>query len=210
MLTRLKETNKGMYDAVTAFIAHDKELQQLAGSFGGGAGGANQQHPQQPAHPHQRRLMSGDSSSSGGSKDDSLVKPFGALSAQGSTASAGRQLKQDAAHQAAAAGVEADPAHKGLTQEALDSFKIFEDPPAEQQQAGQDAAAAGAADGAAEDAAAAALAAAAGGGAAAAAANDAAAAAVDASGLERQEAKVPDVDEFGDIWHQQQQPAEGE
>jgi hypothetical protein len=145
-----------MYDAVIAMIAQSKELQQLAA--GTQPQQQAQQQPQGQAQPqqqpqhHQRRLMSVEDSSSG--DNSNLGEPF-ALSADSSGSA--RHLLQDnhghvpASAQAvntpagtttgtagsntaggsapAIAGVEADPSHAGLTQEALESFKVFEDVP---------------------------------------------------------------------------------
>jgi len=121
-----------MYVAVTAMIAQSKELEQLA---------AGTHQPQQP----QRRLMSADSSSVR-SEDARLVEPF----ALASDSSAGRHLLQAPGDAAAGPtpavpttassggitpgsmpGVEADPSQQGLTQEALESFKLFDDVPAD-------------------------------------------------------------------------------
>jgi hypothetical protein len=131
-----------MFDAVSAMIQQSKELAQLAA--------ATQQQPH-----HQRRLMSVEDSSSSSSSDDRLVEPFSLSSVDSSSSS--RHLTQAATDHTAghtagtpaagtpAAGstgstagaggtvvpnVESDPKHAGLTQEALDSFKVFEDVPA--------------------------------------------------------------------------------
>lgn len=173
----------------------------------------HQQH-QQAQHP-QRRLMAADTGSSGSSEGDGgLIEPF-ALGGSGSGGLAGagsRQLKQDGAHhsagagganagaasgsaQAAAAGqaahpggtpgVESDPSHQGLTQEALDSFKVFDDALAG---TGDDTAAAGAADAGATDPGVVA------GGEAGSGGDGDAAGAADEGQVQ------PDVDEFGDAW----------
>lgn len=144
-----------MYDAVTAMIAQSKELEQLAAAAQPQqaqqqAQGQVQQQ-QQPQH-HQRRLMSVEGSSSG--DNSNLIEPF-ALS-EDSSGSARHLLQDSHGHVPASAqavntpagtttgttgsntaggsaptitGVEADPSHAGLTQEALESFKVFEDVP---------------------------------------------------------------------------------
>jgi hypothetical protein len=198
MLQRIKGTNPALFGAVSTLLNQEKELEQLAGSFGGAQQGQGQAR-HVPGHP-QRRLMSQGAQTSTGSDAAgaaSLLEPFGGAGGRGAP---GRHLLQAAADGATqpgagvVSGAEQDPAHKGLTQEAVDSFRVFEDPPTEQQQAA-DAAAGQAAAAAADAAAAAEDAAAAGAGVAAEGAG------ADASGLERQGAgQLPDVDEFGDAW----------
>lgn len=199
-LDTLKHINKPMYDAVTAMIAQSKELEQLAAGAQPQPQPAVQQQQQTQPH-HQRRLMStADSSNSG---DDTLVEPFALGS---SSAGSARHLMQAAGGQATAGqaaggapvvvGVEADPKHAGLTQEALDSFKVFEDVPADA------ASTAGNAGSAAGDA--------------AGQAAGEGAAAVDAAGVdvaggeqgadaalaqEQHHTRGTDYDEFGDAWN---------
>jgi hypothetical protein len=180
------------------------------------------QQQQQPQPHYQRRLMSvgDDDSSSSGSSDDGLVEPF----ALGSDSPAGpsRHLTQagggggvggQAAGGAPAVvpGVEADPNHAGLTQEALDSFKIFEDVPADSTADGQ----AGAGDAANAGGAGADAGAAGGdavGGEQGAGGPDLAAATL---AQEQHHTRAADYDEFGDSlkpdrWTAQQQQAQGE
>jgi hypothetical protein len=197
-----------MYDAVTAMIAQSKELEQLA------AGTQPQPPPQQQAQRpaqqqqqaqphHQRRLMSASDSSSSISSGDTLVEPFALNS---SSAGPTRHLMQAASGQAGGSqaaggapavvpGVEADPKHAGLTQEALDSFKVFEDVPADAASTAGDAASA-AGDAASQ---------AAGDGTAAVNAAGGDLAGVEQGGnaalaQEQHHTRATDYDEFGDAW----------
>lgn len=109
-------------------------------------------------------------------------------------------------------GVEADPNHAALTQEALDSFKVFEDVPADS--AASQAGAGDAANAAGGDAASAG-----GVGDDAAAVGGEQGAGVDLAAAtlaqEQHHTRAADYDEFGDSlkadrWTQQQQQAKGE
>lgn len=143
-----------MYDAITDQLAKEEELERLVGSFGTTGNHRQQQQPQPgtaagAAHAR-RRLLSADDDHSlfGGSSttttDDRVVglipsrqllqhagadagvtgvpgNPESSSSGGaggGVAASAGGSQK---------AGVESDPDHTPLTQEALESFQIFED-----------------------------------------------------------------------------------
>lgn len=196
-----------MYVAVAAMIAQSKELEQLAA-------GSHQPQPQQP----QRRLMSADSSSAS-RDDDRLVEPF----ALASDSSAGRHLLQAPGDAAAGStptpgvpttassggitpgstpGVETDPSQQGLTQEALESFKIFDDVPADAaNEAGGGGGAAAAADDQASVADGAGVVGGAGvGGDAAAAAGQQGTVSDATLTQEAHHTRGADYDEFGDSW----------
>lgn len=169
-----------------------------------------QQQPQQQQPHYQRRLMSVDDSSSS-SSDGKLVEPFAlgrdstgparhlmqAGQAAGGQAAGGGHPATAGGAPAVVPGVEADPNHAALTQEALDSFKVFEDVPADAAttagdaatQAGGDAATVDATGEAAGDIA---------GDAAAGGVQDPSAAA--ALAQEQHHTRATDYDEFGDAW----------
>ena len=204
-----------MYEAVTAMIAQSKELEQLAAGAPAQQHQAQQQQQQQQAQQphHQRRLMSVDGDSHGSQDDSRLVEPF-ALSTDSSAPSrhllqegqghapghaAGGTTAGNAADGTAPAvvpGVELDPNHAGLTQEALDSFKIFEDAPADA--AGEAGGSAGGADSQAAEDVAAALGDVAGDAAAAVGGEQGVGKSDEALAQEEHHTRQMDYDEFGD------------
>ncbi|KAI8464347.1 MAG: hypothetical protein J3K34DRAFT_492220, partial [Monoraphidium minutum] len=101
LLERTRARNPKLYSDYQELMETERKLADLAGSFGGGGGAAQR-----------RRLLWAE----GGEGD-------------GGGAAAGRRLQQVAAGggKPVAAGAEFDAAKQGLSQEALDSFQLFED-----------------------------------------------------------------------------------
>ena len=119
-----------MHAAMMAQIAKEKEMDSLLGGFD--AGSQQQQHHTAAAR---RRLMSVDDAGNEHQLQEEIDSSSTVITTTGgwqdeNVVSTGRQLLQDGAaggaDQPVAAGVESDPTNAGLSQEALDSFKLFD------------------------------------------------------------------------------------